>query len=280
MNEPCHQRAGPKPEWAMGVVAVAVAAFVISSCQTAPVTHRNQLILMDRGTELSLGREIYQDVKDHSPLVNDPRLISLVERVGDKIARAAGGEEYQWEFILVDSETPNAYCIPGGKVVVNTGILPVAKTEAGLAAIIAHEAGHAMARHGAERHGHAHIVTLGADLVARGLGQKLAEKTKMRLALGLDFLFSLAFPFSKTHELEADEIGLTYMARAGYDPREALYLWERFLELDESKKRPFLEFLSTHPTDKTRIQKLMILIPTAMREYNKSPRLGKGEDIL
>lgn len=264
------------PWWAWSIIAIAIAA----ACQSAPITHRPQLILMDQKTELALGAEIYHDIIAKAPAVKDARLKILLEVVGRRVAKAAGREDMAWEFNLLDDDSPNAFCLPGGKVAINAGILPLAYTEAGLAAIIAHEAGHAIARHGAERGGHAKVVELGIDLLDRGLGRLLTEKTKMRLAWGVDFLVSVAFPFSHTHELEADELGLLYMARAGYDPREAALFWERVAELEKREARPGLEFLSTHPTGATRLWKLRLLIPKAMKEYNSSPKLGTGGIIL
>jgi len=258
--------------------AVALAALV--SCQSAPITHRPQLMIMDQDMEMSLGMEVYQDLISQAQVVKDARLSGMVERVGRKVAAATGREDLDWEFTLVDNEEPNAYCLPGGKVVVNSGILPIAKNEAGLAAVIAHEAGHAMARHGAERGSHAMMIGLGLDLVDRGLGHPLARKTRMRLAWGVDFVISLAFPFSRTHELEADEMGLIYMARAGYDPREALKFWERMAAGAQGEGQPALEFLSTHPADRTRLWNIRLLTPRAVREYDKTSKLGIGGQIL
>ena len=258
--------------------ALALAALV--SCQSAPITHRPQLMIMDGGTELALGNEVYQDMISQAIVVKDARLNRLIMTVGRRVAAATGRGDMGWEFTLVDKEAPNAYCLPGGKVVINSGILPIAQNEAGLAAVIAHEAGHAIARHGAERGSHARVRDLGLELVNMGLGHTLAEKTKMRLAWGVDFVMSLAFPFSRTHELEADEMGLVYMARAGYDPREALEFWERMVEYGYDEKKTLLEFLSTHPADKTRLRKIRLLIPKVMKEYDKTDKLGMGGQIL
>ncbi|MDH5637063.1 MAG: M48 family metallopeptidase [Nitrospinota bacterium] len=258
----------------------ALALAVLVSCQSAPITHRPQLMIMDGKTELALGNEVYRDMISQATVVKDARLNRLMVTVGRRVAAATGREDMDWEFTLVDTEAPNAYCLPGGKVVINSGILPIAQNEAGLAAVMAHEAGHAIARHGAERGSHARVRDLGVELVDMGLGHTLAEKTKLRLAWGVDFVISLALPFSRTHELEADEMGLIYMARAGYDPREAMEFWKRMAEYGQGEKRPMLDFLSTHPTDKTRLWKIQLLIPRAMKEYDKTVKLGMGEDIL
>jgi len=252
----------------------------ILACQSAPITHRPQLILMDEPTERALGQEVYSDMLVRAHSVKDARLKAMVERVGRRVAAATGGDDLAWEFNLLDDESPNAFCLPGGKVAVNTGILALAGNEAGLAAVIAHEAAHAIARHGAERGSHAMVVQLGLDLVDRGLGRRLAEKTKMRLVWGVDFVMSLAFPFSRTHEMEADELGTLFMARAGYDPREAVEFWTRFVERGKKEAKPTLEFLSTHPTDAARLWKIRLLIPRAMKEYEQSEKLGLGENIL
>ncbi|MDH5478638.1 MAG: M48 family metallopeptidase [Nitrospinota bacterium] len=254
-------------------------ALALVSCQSAPITHRPQLMIMDEEKELALGSEVYRDMVEQATLVRDARLNGLVEKVGRAVA-AATGRDMDWEFTLVDEESPNAYCLPGGKVVVHSGLLPLAENEAGLAAVIAHEVGHAMARHGAERGSHAMVLELGMELVNMGLAHTLAEKTKLRMAWGVDYVISMAFPFSRIHEMEADEMGLLYMARAGYDPREAVRFWERIVEREGDDSRPYMKFLFTHPTDTARWRKIQLLIPRAMKEYDNSVKLGKGDTIL
>jgi len=196
------------------------------------------------------------------------------------VARATGVENMDWEFVLLDDDQPNAFCLPGGKVGVNAGILPIAQTEAGLAAIIAHEAGHAIARHGAERGSHEKLVDLGIDLLDRGLGRRLTEKTKMRLAWGVDLIASMALPFTRTQEMEADQLGLIYMAKAGYDPAEGVRFWERMTELEKGESRPVMAFLSTHPTGGARLWKLRILLPKTVKEHYNKDMLGMGGTIL
>lgn len=265
---------------ALAPLFLAPAAWLAVSCATVPETNRQQLILIDQRAELALGREAYREVMAGEKLSTDRALVRKVEEVGRRIARVTGRTGYQWEFNLFETEEPNAFCLPGGKVGVNTGILPIALNEAGLAAIIGHEAGHAIARHGAERMSQGMIIAVGGEALAYGMGGNEQDRQLVRAAYGLGTAVTLTLPFSRSHELEADYLGLLYMARAGYDPREAVRLWERFAKYKEEKGGQAIEFLSTHPAGERRIERIRGWLPEAMAEYEKSARFGLGKPLL
>jgi predicted Zn-dependent protease len=243
-----------------------ISIFSLYSCATAPYTGREQLILISPADEASLGVQAYNEVLKKEKLSTDPQVTSLVKRVGTRIASVANKPDYKWEFNAIDNaKTANAFCLPGGKVAVYTGILPYTQNEAGLAFVMAHEIGHAIARHGAERVSQNLLIQLGQQ------GLNLAVATKSPAAVqaintgyGLATTVGVALPFSRTQEYEADHLGIILMAKAGYDPNEAPKFFERMLK---AQKESPPEFLSTHPADENRIRKLRSLIPEATRYY-------------
>ncbi|MFQ6105373.1 MAG: M48 family metallopeptidase, partial [Candidatus Glassbacteria bacterium] len=224
-----------------------------------------------------LGADAYQEVKENEKISEDARINRIVEKVGRRIAAASDRTDYEWEFTVIDDpKTVNAFALPGGKVAVYTGILPIAETEAGLAVVLGHEVAHATARHGAERLSQ----QLGASLVlnAANFGLRNNENRGIIMAgLGLGTTVGVLLPYSRTHEGEADKIGIRYMARAGYDPREAPRFWKRMNEKAGGSRPP--EFLSTHPAPQKRSAKLEKLAVEAMKLYEASPRYGLGEKI-
>jgi predicted Zn-dependent protease len=203
----------------------------------------------------------------------------MVEAVGKQIAAIANKPDFQWEFKTIESKTPNAFCLPGGKVAVYTGIFQYAKNEAGLATIMGHEIGHAIARHGGQRMTESMTTNIAmAGFSAIGLSKMDPEKRNLAIALlGAGVTIGISLPFSRSHEIEADEIGLTLMSRAGYDPHEAVLFWDRFSAAGEGKSPP--EFLSTHPNSIKRKENLERLQEKAMVEYQSSPKLGKGQSL-
>ena len=186
-------------------------------------------------------------------------------------AVGADGKGFQWEVSVLESPQMNAFCLPGGKICVYTGILPVAKTEAGLAAVMGHEMSHAIARHGSQRILEQQM-TQTALLGVQGSMSSMSyeqQRTLMGL-LGAGAQYGVTLPFSRKHESEADYMGTTYMARAGYDPHEAVELWKRMMASSAGKAPP--QYASTHPSDATRIRQLEEWMPKFMAEYEKSPR--------
>jgi predicted Zn-dependent protease len=229
-----------------------------------------------------LSLDQYDKVIRQSRLSGDRKKVSMVRRVGKRIASAAedflrrSGREhdindYKWEFNLIeDKKTVNAWCMPGGKVAVYTGILPYTRNERGLAVVIGHEVAHAIARHGNERMSQALLVNLGGMALSVALAEEPSLTRQLSLAaFGLGASVGILLPYSRTHESEADRIGLTLMAMAGYDPREAVPFWRRMNK--KAGARP-PAFLSTHPAPDTRIEDIKTHIPEAMTYYRKSRR--------
>ena len=248
-------------------------------CATAPITGRKQFIIIDPQTELKLGLEASKEILKKEKVCQDPRLNALVKKVGLRIAQATG-KDYPWEFWLIDKpEVINAFCLPGGKVFVYTGIIPVAENEAGLATVIGHEVAHAIARHGAERLSLALAATFGEALLAEALNLKDPKTKRIFLAAyGVGATVGVLLPYSRKQELEADHIGLYLMAKAGYDPRQAVSFWERMAKEAKGPKPP--AFLSTHPTNRARIEAIEKLLPQVIPIYEKNPaKLGAGEKL-
>ena len=244
---------------------------MLVSCETVPISGRSQLILMSPGDEARLGLQAYQDILKKERVSTDPEKTALVARVGARIAAATGRTDFQWEFRLIENDRMvNAFCLPGGKVAVYTGILPITRDEAGLAAVIGHEIAHATARHGAERMSQGLLVQAGlaAGAIAAGTSGRDAGTTQAMLAaLGAGATLGVILPFSRLQETEADRLGRTYMARAGYDPRAARDLWVRLGEASAKLGRSTPEWMSTHPANASRIRDIEAMLPEALAIY-------------
>lgn len=234
------------------------------ACSTVPVTGRSQLNLIPAGQEMQLGLTEFEKMKKDVPISRDPAANALVQKVGKRIAAVTGADmpNAQWEFVVFESKEANAFCLPGGKVGVYTGILPITRDEAGLATVIGHEVSHAVARHGGERMTEA----LGLQL----LGTAVTEASKdskygaaIATGYGLGAQLGVALPHSRKQESEADAMGLMYMARAGYRPAAAVDFWKRFSAFNEAQGGGQPWFLRTHPLDATRIADLERLQPKA-----------------
>jgi metalloendopeptidase OMA1, mitochondrial len=255
-----------------------MSAPVITSCVSIPGTDRKAFILMSRDTEIGMGDAAYKEVLSKSKVVTSGPQYEMVQRVGRRIAAVADVKDFNWKFALVDDPTMNAFCLPGGKVVFYTGILPVLQNEAGMAVVMGHEVAHAVARHGAERVSRSMAVNAGVVAVSAGAFHKDPEKFSASMALlGAGATVGLILPFSRNNELEADTIGLRYAARAGYDPSEGPRFWSRFATAGKGGKPP--QWLSTHPADTTRIKNLEKLQREVEADYQKSPKYGLGEKI-
>jgi metalloendopeptidase OMA1, mitochondrial len=199
---------------------------------------------------------------------------ALVQRVGRQIARVADKDmpNAQWEFVVFESKEANAFCLPGGKVGVYSGILPITKSDAGLATVIGHEVAHAVARHGGERMSQAMVMQTGQQVVGSALSASDPRwQSVAMLAYGLGAKVGVELPFDRKQESEADHIGLVYMARAGYDPQEAVAFWQRFAQFNAQQGSGGVPaFLRTHPVDEVRIQQLREWMPQAEAEFRKS----------
>ena len=258
--------------------ALCGAAILLAACQSAPVTGRSQMMLVSESEERQMGLRAYQQVLSTESLSYDAETNALVEKVGRRIAAAAErppndlwrAPHFRWEFQTVDKNEPNAFCLPGGKVVVYSGILPITKTAAGLAVVVGHEVAHALARHGAERMSDQIVTSVGATAAAVALaatvgGRSRAYMPAMMAALGAGTTVGFILPMSRAQESEADRIGLVLMALAGYDPHEAVTVWERMHAASTGRRQP--EWLSTHPADTTRLADIRRWLPEAMKYY-------------
>lgn len=254
----------------LGIIALAVA------CATVPVTGRRQMNLFPESEMISTSLTQYDAFLKQNKLSTDAAQAAMVKKVGNKIAQAvesflkANGmsdrvANFKWEFNLVENNVPNAWCMPGGKVVVYSGILPYTQDETGLAVVMGHEIAHAIARHGNERMSQ----QMGVQAVGAGLSLALSQKPSetqqlWTKAFGIGANVGLMLPFSRSHETEADKMGLIFMAMAGYHPSKAVDFWQRMAQ-SGGQKPP--EFLSTHPSDATRVNNLRAYMPKAMKYY-------------
>lgn len=252
---------GVRRPWLCGLAALVAA--VAGGCETVPITGRSQLQLVSGQQEVQMGAEAYKEILAKAKVSADPAANALVTRVGTRIAAATGRSDLPWEFKVIDDpQTVNAFALPGGKVAVYTGILPITRDEAGLAVVLGHEVSHVMARHSAERISE----QLGAELVAKGIGAMVGLDPQVTQAGAGLLVNTLLLPWGRKQESEADHLGLIYMAKAGYDPHAARDLWIRMAEASKGRSRP-PEFLSTHPSEETRIHQIEGWLPEAMRSY-------------
>ena len=257
------------------ILSFFLAIALIVGCATAPYTGRSQVILVSEGQEVAIGDDAYRHNLRDSVVTHDPDAERIVRKVGERIASAANKPEYKWEFTVInDPETVNAYAVPGGKVAVYTGIFGPARDEAGLAVVLGHEVAHALARHPAERMSQDMLLQLGGVGLGVALGKNPTIANQVLQVYGLGAGVGVALPFSRAQESEADHIGLILMAKAGYDPRTALELWQRMEKKEGSKGAP-PEFLSTHPGYETRIEQIRSFLPEALRYYQ--PNNGRVE---
>ncbi|MCU7493688.1 MAG: M48 family metallopeptidase [Ignavibacteria bacterium] len=254
-----------------------LAAFSLE-CSTVPLTGRRQLDLVPASQMLSMSFQQYGEFLKQNKLSTDANATAMVKRVGQRIQHAVEKymadnnlsdqlKGYQWEFNLVESKEVNAWCMPGGKVVVYTGILPLTQDESGLAVVLGHEISHAVAKHGDERMSQGLLTQLGGVALQVALQSKPQQTQQLFMAaFGVGAQVGILLPFSRTQESEADHLGLIFMSMAGYDPNTALSFWQRMAA--QSKGAP-PEFLSDHPSDQSRINKIKDEIPEAMKYYNK-----------
>lgn len=261
------------------ITSVFVLASFMVACSKNALSGKSQLTLFPESELQSMAKSEYQQFLSTNKVVSasNNRDADMVRRVGSRITRAV--EEhyasigktdalkgFNWEYNLVDDKAANAWCMPGGKIVVYTGLLPLTQNEAALAAVMGHEVSHALLQHGNQRMSQ----TLGAQVVQLGLQVAIADKpaqtqNAFMTAYGVGAQLGVLLPFSRSHELEADRYGLIFTARAGYNPQEAIGLWERMEKASGGQKPP--EFLSTHPSEGRRIEQLKKVMPEALQYY-------------
>lgn len=261
------------------LILLFVAGAFAVSCSTNSLSNKKTLTLLPESELQSMATTEYQSFLSKSKVVasTSNRDADMVKRVGNRIIRAVEAyyaekgmsdklSGFKWEVNLVDDATVNAWCMPGGKIVVYTGILPITQNEAALAAVMGHEVSHALLQHGNQRMSQGLLQQLGGVALAVAVSNKPAETQNLFMgAYGVGTTVGVMLPFSRNHELEADKWGLIFTAKAGYNPQEAIGLWERMEKASNGQKPP--EFLSTHPSEGRRIEKLKELMPEALKYY-------------
>ncbi len=255
------------------------ALFLLMACTRVPITNRKQMRLLPESELVSMSMVQYREILQTSKVITNSAEAQLVQRTGKNISDAALRvlsrlgkasliTDYKWEYKLIESKEANAWCLPGGKIAVYSGLLPLTKDEAGLAAVVGHEVAHAIARHGNERMTQALLAQMGGIALSVALAeQPQATRAIFEQAYGIGITVGALLPFSRLHEKEADRIGMILMANAGYDPREAIKLWERMKAAKKGTEVPV--FLSTHPSDEQRIEDLKEFLPEALKYYKK-----------
>ncbi len=262
---------------------IAITVFVLTAlivgCSTVPVTGRKQLNFIPASQMLSMSYQQYGDFLKTNKLSTNQQQSMMVKNVGTKIQHAVEQfmaqkgladrlSGYKWEFNLVESNEVNAWCMPGGKVVVYTGIMPIVQNDTGLAVVLGHEIAHAVAEHGSERMSQGLIAEAGGMALDAALQSKPEQTKALWMSVyGVGAQYGALLPYSRTHESEADHLGLIFMAMAGYDPHAAIAFWGRMAQASGGKAPP--EFMSTHPSDQTRIDDLKKELPEALTYYKK-----------
>lgn len=258
-------------------VIVLVGILFLQGCSTVPLIGRKQVSLLPESSMVEMSLTSYSEFLQGNKLSTDKVQTDIVKRVGSKMSVAVEKylkdngfsdriADFKWEFNLVENSEPNAWCMPGGKVVFYTGIMPLAKNDAGVAVVMSHEIAHAVARHGNERMSQQMLVQFGNVALAEAIKAK-PEKTQaiFQTAYGLGAQYGVMLPYSRQHEYEGDKLGLIFMAIAGYNPNEAISFWER-MAANSTSKVP--QFLSTHPIEENRIAAIKTFLPEAMKYYN------------
>ena len=262
----------------IGAVGSFAACGCLLGCRSTPITGRKQVLLVPEGQEMALGVQAFEETIASEKKSSNKKLVNLVQQVGNRIAAVANRPDYKWDFRLIDSPTQNAFALPGGKVAIYEGILPVCQDEAGLAVVMSHEVAHALARHGGER--------MSQDLIGQGIKTVVGKITAKELPKKHELLMQyyghgeklVGLSYSRKQESEADHIGVILMAQAGYDPMVAPSFWTRFGKL---KQDTTPEWLSTHPSDSRRADDLMSLMDEANQHYARArQQFGTGSSLI
>lgn len=271
------RRAGLKIFPLVIAAVVILFQFVGSEKFKNPETGQISRVAMSSQQENVLGLQAFQDVLSQARIIDSGPEAEMVKRVAERLAAQTGevGEKFEWSVALVDDPRVNAFCLPGGKIVIFTGILPVCQNEAGLATVMGHEIAHATARHGSQRVFQNQILQTALMGASFSLSEMdFQQRQTIMGLLGAGAQYGVLLPFGREHEVESDQMGLLYMARAGYDPREAIPFWERMGKAGGGNQPP--EFMSTHPSHGTRIARLEEFMPRAMAQYKGDTAMGRG----
>ena len=237
-----------------------ISLLLLTGCVKTPVTNRSQFILVSNEQEIALGLSESEKIKKSSTLSSDRQLVARIRQIGDKIAKVSGRDDFQWEFNVIESDQVNAFCLPGGKVFFYTGILKMMDNDDQIAAVMGHEIAHALARHGAERMSIQMVSQAGGQILSAVFEVPAQYQGLYEQAYGVGSNVAVMLPFSRSHEHEADQIGVYLMWKAGYDPDAAVVFWQKMQSASQGKSVP--EFLSTHPSDQSRIVAINAFIKT------------------
>ena len=262
------------------MAAIPLGALLMKGCQTGPFG-RQQIVALNPQQEEQLGLQAFEEVLAQERVVDRGPLVDVIKDIANRLTNAARNEGFlqqtqmpeqpmEWAVRVVESDQQNAFCLPGGKIVVYTGILPIAETDTGLAVVMGHEIAHALAHHGAERKAHSQMANIGVMAAGGALGDMdPAQRNQFLQMINTGAKFTV-MKYGREHESEADRMGLLLMAAAGYDPEESVHFWERMKQYTGGQSPP--EFLSTHPSHETRVRDLQAWIPEAMPLYEASPQ--------
>ncbi len=249
-----------------------------SGCSTVPYTGRSQFLMTSLSEENSIGEQAWREVLSKERISNDAFYNTVLKESGTYLSRVAERPDFRWEFRVLENPEVNAFCLPGGKVAVYTGLFGFCSNEAELSAVVGHEIGHAIARHGGERMTQQLIQQAGAEIVKASLGASGKTEAWLTAYAGVSNV-GIILPYSRVHEYEADRIGMILMAKAGYDPNAALSFWEK-MSAKENSVSALMEFLSTHPISSNRIAEMKKVLPEAQKFYQSAPvKRGTGRNI-
>lgn len=270
---------------AISTVGLILTLAALVGCTTVPETGRRQLIITSADQEAQMGLAAFAQIKQEEPVSTNAMANDRVERVGRRIAASVGRAlpNAQWEFVVFESNELNAFALPGGKVGVYTGLLALTESDDELAAVMGHEIAHVSSRHSGERFSQQMVATgvaAGTEVFMEAKDVDPKQRQLARAALGAATSVGVMLPFSRLHESEADAIGLRFAAGAGYDPRAAVTFWQRMQKANADRPKPW-EFLSTHPSDATRIANLRRLAPQYLELYRtEKDRLDKADEVI
>lgn len=264
------QRTFPTPRFHW--LAALSGLVILAACVTLDESGKQAFILMTPDEELQMGVASFNQLKQSGKISHDPAANAQVQRVAQRLIPQVRVPGAQWEVLVFDDPSPNAFALPGGKIGVHTGILPLTQNDDGLAAVLGHELAHVTLRHGGQRVSQQLMVGLGSAAIDVGLAMNdVKHRGEIMSGLGVGATLGLVLPFSRGHELEADRYGLIYMARAGYNPEEAVAFWQRMKDYSERSGGKPPEWLSTHPADENRIAQIKQLLPEVMKERRPAP---------
>jgi predicted Zn-dependent protease len=242
------------------ILTIAFLLLFFTGCAKTPVTERSQFIVISSSQEMQLGMQESSKIKQSAKISTDKALNERIASIGRRIADVSGRPDFEWEFTVIDDDTVNAFCLPGGKVFFYTGILKLTENDDQIATVMGHEIAHALARHGAERMSMQIVSDVGAQALAIALDIPPEYENLYAQAYGITTQVGVILPYSRKFEYEADQIGIYLMWKAGYDPQQAVRFWERMKAASKGSKPP--AFLSTHPSDDARIAEIKAFIAT------------------